>query len=432
MRFAEYHSRQLHEYGLLNEHALLCSTGRGIFSSPVKQPKPDIHSELNPIEFTQFTPVDHLPDNTKAMRLKYGNFQALIRPDNILRLRPAWMNVSIFILTNKQVLKIAGETQTELISQQSTANTSRLDGLTWHYQSCYAQNSCALYEINILGFIADNKAIIITELSILTLLLALSAISICRALKRYFSFNRQVFIGLNEGQILCYYQPIINNQDRSQSYCEVLCRWQDKEGVIHGAFPFLAQVTRNQQTDLFTKVLVTKAIKEFKKAGLFGKIKLSINSFPQDLAQNNIEQILEQELSFEDHKSIVVEITEQQAGNHQAINKAIERLHAKGVRIAIDDFGTGHSNLEQLANLNLDYLKIDQSFVFGILDNKLHMNLIEHILKLAGELELTIVAEGVETQALQSKIESLDIKFSQGYYHAKPMPIKDLVKFFDL
>lgn len=431
MRISEYHSSKLHEYGFLNGRDLLCTTSRGVFEQPIQQPLPDIIDTNNPIELTKLSPVDNLPNNTKAMRLKLGNFQAFIRPVDFLTLQPQWMDISLFVFNQNGFNKIIGESPTQAISETPIGNTTTLNDITLLHQSCFSLNTCALFEIDIVQYVMDNKQSIATVFGMLSLLFYLSFNRIRSCIKRYFSFNRQVYRGLNEDQVLCYYQPIINNVDRSQSYCEVLCRWRDKQGVIHGAFPFLEEVTANQQNTLFTKILVAKAIKEFRQTGLLGKVNLSVNSFPQDIAEGNIEAVLAQHLSDEEHASIVVEITEQQTGDHLAINNAIKKLHAKGVKVAIDDFGTGHSNLEQLKNLKVDYLKIDQGFVLCMLENPLHLSLVEHIIGLADEMNLTIVAEGVETLAIQKQIEKSKIKYSQGYHHAKPMPLEELQRYFE-
>ncbi len=431
MRIAEYHSSKLHEYGFLKNRNLLCSTSRGIFDKPILQPLPDISNPNSLIELTKLSPVDSLPNDIQAMRLKFGNFQAFIRPVDFLSLQPEWMDISLFIYNDQSFLKIIGDNPTKAISDVPIKSKTKVSDFTWFHQSCYGLNTCVLYEVDMLQYSANNKQLIATVLAILLLLFYLSINKVRNLINTYFSFNRQVYRGLNEDQILCYYQPVINNEDLSKSYCEVLCRWRDKQGVIHGAFPFLEEVTINDQTSLFTKVLVTKAIKEFRQSGLLGKVELSLNSFPQDIAEGNIETVLEQQLSFEEHASIIVEITEQQTGDHQAINQAIKKLHVKGVKVAIDDFGTGHSNLEQLKNLKVDYLKIDQGFVLCMLENPLHLSLVEHIITLADEMDLTIVAEGVETLAIQKQIERLNIKYSQGYYHAKPMPLEELVSYFE-
>ncbi|MEH6442362.1 MAG: EAL domain-containing protein [Oceanospirillaceae bacterium] len=430
MRLAEYHSVKLHEYGFLDGQNLLCSTSRGIFEKPITQPLSDISSEGNPLEFTTFKPVDNFPGNIKAMRLKFGNFQALIKPDTIIQLQPSWMKISIFVYNKNHFIKIIGDTSIQALTKKPTPSFTQFRGLIWQYQSCYAESTCATYEVNIIEYIINNKSLILIVFATLLLLLFLSIFRIHYFIRYFYSFNRQVYRGLNDDQVLCYYQPIIDNQTGTISSCEVLCRWKDKEGVIHGAFPFLSHVIKNKQTAKFTQILVAKAIKEFKHAGLLTNAKLSINSFPEDIASGHIERVLEQQLSFEEHAYIVVEITEQQEGNHTAVNKAIRKLHEKGVKIAIDDFGTGYSNLEQLKDLEVDYLKVDQGFVLCMLENQLHLNLVEHIIKLAKEMKLAIVAEGVETQLIQDKIISLDIDFSQGYHYAKPMPIESLVDYF--
>lgn len=93
-----------------------------------------------------------------------------------------------------------------------------------------------------------------------------------------------------------------------------------------------------------------------------------------------------------------------------------------GVQVAIDDFGTGYSSMAYLQKFNIDYLKIDQSFVRDIATNPAHRTIAETIIVMAHKLGLKVIAEGVETQ------EQLDILFAaksdygQGYYFSHPLP----------
>ncbi|WP_435277224.1 EAL domain-containing protein [Psychrobium sp. nBUS_13] len=237
--------------------------------------------------------------------------------------------------------------------------------------------------------------------------------------------------GVNVSQVECVYQPIIDNVTVKIGSCEVLCRWRDTNGQLHGAFPFINAVINNGQEALLTSVVVRNTISDFKSLGLLGKVRLSINCFPSDVASGHIEKVLRRYVPREHLSSIVVEITEQQSSKKNHISTAIEKLRALGIKIAIDDFGTGHSNLEQLKDLKFDYLKIDQSFIIDILNNKLHRQMVELIVKLAQEMNLSCVAEGVETQAHQSLVPELDIAFSQGYFHAKPMDREGFKAYLD-
>jgi sensor c-di-GMP phosphodiesterase-like protein len=97
-----------------------------------------------------------------------------------------------------------------------------------------------------------------------------------------------------------------------------------------------------------------------------------------------------------------------------------------GFRIAIDDFGTGYSNLSSLKNLDIDYLKIDKSFIFDMEDSTIKSSLIPHIIDISDSLGLSCVAEGIENPLQLGILKQWGIKYGQGYYFSKPIAMEEL------
>jgi EAL domain-containing protein (putative c-di-GMP-specific phosphodiesterase class I) len=124
----------------------------------------------------------------------------------------------------------------------------------------------------------------------------------------------------------------------------------------------------------------------------------------------------------------VLELTERELIEPTEITcRLFEALHALGVMIAIDDFGTGHSSLGYLRNFNVDYLKIDQSFVAMIGVDALSGHILDSIIELSGKLDLGIVAEGVETAQQCQYLASRGVDFLQGYLFGRPLPCEEFV-----
>nr|WP_090208072.1 EAL domain-containing protein [Pseudomonas asplenii] len=107
--------------------------------------------------------------------------------------------------------------------------------------------------------------------------------------------------------------------------------------------------------------------------------------------------------------------------------RLFEQLHDLGVMIAIDDFGTGHSSLSYLRKFNLDYLKIDQSFVAMIGADVLSRPILDSIIELSVKLELAIVAEGVKTTEQRDYLAARGVGFLQGYLFDKPLSAVDFL-----
>jgi EAL domain-containing protein (putative c-di-GMP-specific phosphodiesterase class I) len=121
--------------------------------------------------------------------------------------------------------------------------------------------------------------------------------------------------------------------------------------------------------------------------------------------------------------SIVLEVTESAfAADGDGGLAALESLKALGVRIAIDDFGTGFSSLSTLANLPVDILKIDRSFVSGHAAGPASRPMLEGIVGLADRLGLAVIAEGIEEPEQFDLLAALDCAMGQGYLLSRPMP----------
>jgi EAL domain-containing protein (putative c-di-GMP-specific phosphodiesterase class I) len=105
----------------------------------------------------------------------------------------------------------------------------------------------------------------------------------------------------------------------------------------------------------------------------------------------------------------------------------LERLRAVGVIIAIDDFGTGHSSLAYLKRLPVDELKIDKSFVLSMINDHSDEAIVDTILNLARNLGVGVVAEGIEDDAIASRLRALGCPTGQGYLFARPMPNAQLL-----
>ncbi|MDU7868216.1 MAG: EAL domain-containing protein, partial [Pantoea sp.] len=121
---------------------------------------------------------------------------------------------------------------------------------------------------------------------------------------------------------------------------------------------------------------------------------------------------------------LVVELTERDA-LPVVDQSVIAQLHEIGVRLAIDDFGTGHSSLSYLKDLKPDVLKIDKIFTAAIGTDAINATVTDMVISLAQRLNISLVAEGVETAEQAAYLRARGVDHLQGYYYARPMPIGD-------
>ncbi|API89610.1 hypothetical protein BKP56_10225 [Marinilactibacillus sp. 15R] len=129
-----------------------------------------------------------------------------------------------------------------------------------------------------------------------------------------------------------------------------------------------------------------------------------------------------------DPKYLIIEVTESVMQNVDHSNRVIKELHDLGVKIAIDDFGTGYSSLSVLNNVFIDIVKIDKSFIDGILIKENTASLVKTIIQMGKSLNFHIVAEGIETEEQAEFLKINECSFGQGYLFSKPLLSEDLPK----
>lgn len=231
---------------------------------------------------------------------------------------------------------------------------------------------------------------------------------------------------LEKDELLLYYQPQINLKSNNVTSVEVLLRWEHPDlGMISpGEFIPIAE-----ETGLIISIgewVLRKACQTMKSWQMAGHpplrvaVNLSARQFHQHDLVHQIKTVLT-ETSLEPN-FLELEITENMVMSD--VKNAIKVLHQLkdlGVLISIDDFGTGYSSLNYLKEFPVDTLKIDRSFIFDIDKNSNSVALTKAITTLAHDLNLNVVAEGVENYKQLSLVKQFSCDFVQGFYFSKPL-----------
>ncbi len=228
------------------------------------------------------------------------------------------------------------------------------------------------------------------------------------------------------GDLKPWFQPKIDIATRMPVGVEVLARWP--ESPIGPIFPdtFIPVAEEHGLIDLLTFSLVDQTImidKVWRKQDIDLEIafNISMNSlYDTEFADNLIKQVT---LADGHIDRIKLEVTESQLMDDLVRPlEALLRLRMKKFKLSIDDFGTGHSNLRQLRDLPFDELKLDRSFIQSSGDGERTSLILESTVEMARKLNLSIVAEGVETMEDWLRVERLGCDLMQGYLTARPMP----------
>lgn len=248
------------------------------------------------------------------------------------------------------------------------------------------------------------------------------------AMNERLEIARRLRAAIANDQLHLHYQPKVDMQTGRLTGAEALVRWQDPVlgQVSPGRFIPIAE-ERGLMTDLGRWALreAGRQLTAWKRAGLRFPGRMAINISP---AQFETPGFVERVTDLLDHSdwdpnSLELEITESVlAADGEGAIAIMERLNALGVAFSIDDFGTGFSSLAYLSRFPVDTLKIDMSFIHNMLKSANDHVIVETVIGLAKNLDLSIVAEGVETEEQAAALLALGCPQAQGYLYCPPVP----------
>jgi len=234
--------------------------------------------------------------------------------------------------------------------------------------------------------------------------------------------------------IIVYYQPQIDAINNHMVGVEALVRWiHPRMGLVmpDDFIPLAEETGFIRELDNFVMLQAMKDISQWYKDGLNPGI-LSLNLSVRELMYTDYQEILKENISKTGFnvKWLELEITESQMMKNptQSI-EILQSISDMGIEIAIDDFGTGYSSLAYLKRLPVNRLKIDRSFVKDLPHDEEDRAISEAVIALAKSLNLTIIAEGVETREQLEYLLSKGCHTIQGYYYSKPIPKGEMTKF---
>ncbi|RDE22462.1 bifunctional diguanylate cyclase/phosphodiesterase [Motiliproteus coralliicola] len=228
-------------------------------------------------------------------------------------------------------------------------------------------------------------------------------------------------------QLEVYYQPIIDLSCGGIRKAEALLRWNHPDGQISP----LQFIPLAEETGLIVEIgnwVFTEVARQSEAWARTYQVELqvSVNTSPAQYLDDHcckpewFEDILAQGL---DPARLCVEITEGLLMEpDQTILQKLLMFRDNGVEVSLDDFGTGYSSLAYLKQFDIDYLKIDKSFVSNLSPTSHDRVLCQAIIAMAHTLGIKVIAEGVETEQQQQLLRQIDCDFAQGYFYSRPLP----------
>ena len=240
---------------------------------------------------------------------------------------------------------------------------------------------------------------------------------------------------MDNKEFVLYFQPQINSITQKTIGVEALIRWIHPE---HGLIPPGRFIPLAEETGLIKPIgnwVLFEACRQAKRWQDEGyePIKIGVNLSLKQFEQENIVAIIKKALrkSGLPAEYLEIELTESIVMKDLTlVTQTLNELKAIGVKLSIDDFGTGFSSLSYLSKLPWDGLKIDRSFILNIPSSKEDTAITSSIIMIAKQLNLEIMAEGVETAEHVHFLNSMNCPLHQGFLYSQPLPEKDIIRFF--
>lgn len=239
-----------------------------------------------------------------------------------------------------------------------------------------------------------------------------------------------------DDRFLLYAQPIVPVQGgvASHAHYEILIRMQDGQGSLIAPAEFIPAAERYNLMPSIDRWVIRTTLGLLRQAQGphdHPPIRCSINLSGQSLGDEHFLEFIIEQFHEVDvlPEYICFEITETAAISNLAMAmKLIETLRGMGCRFSLDDFGTGVSSLTYLKNLNIDYLKIDGSFIRDIVHDVVDYTMVESINQIAHIMGLKTIAEFVENRAVVEALQALQVDYLQGYAIGHPEPLETVLE----
>lgn len=260
----------------------------------------------------------------------------------------------------------------------------------------------------------------------------------------YTKLNREIVLNesfekaIEDNEFEVYFQPKINLDNEKTAGAEALVRWKHKEYGMISPGEFISLFEANGKIcrlDLYVFEIVCKKLNEWKEREL-PPIKVSVNLSRVHLMEQGIEclkrfkdikdryQIPDGQIELELTESMVIEIKQL-----EKVKKIIAQIQACGFLCSLDDFGFGYSSLALLKEFDVDIIKLDR--LFFVNSNEKTWKVVKAFISLAHELNITVVAEGVEEKYQIEKLKEINCDLIQGYVYARPLPEEEFVTWIE-
>ncbi len=268
-------------------------------------------------------------------------------------------------------------------------------------------------------------------ISIILSCLCFYIISLIR--KQHNSLEYQLQQAVQHGEMVAFYQPVIDARTGHISGAEALVRWIRADGTIESPAQFIQTLEESELINEVTLQLLKNIPNDLAEVLQSSPhFRCSINLVPQHLEVSTFADQLTEltKEGFPSHQ-LAIEITERLPLKDLVEARCnIDRMKALGVCVELDDAGTGYGGASYLQELSIDVMKIDKLFIDTLTISPNRTQVLDAYIQMAKSLELQIIAEGVEDEMQSQSLQDKGVQLQQGYLFSKPLPAVEFVAFW--
>ncbi len=241
--------------------------------------------------------------------------------------------------------------------------------------------------------------------------------------------EHQVRQAIERGDIVPWYQPIVDGRDGRVVGAEMLARWVAPDGRVLRAAEFIDAAGDSGMLERLSEVVIARGVADvtgWDRAGLPPGFRVSVNLPPRFVSRTSRNERLIVLLAAAPHRRIIAEVSERSVlDDLELAAERLAELRALGLQVSIDDFGVANASLALLRRMPLDGAKLDRSFVAGLADDVRDQALAAGLIRLTTELGLTVIAEGVEDERQAATLRRFGCHLHQGYLYGEAVAAAD-------
>lgn len=420
----------LQAVGIVADNTIICSSIGG--SEPIRLGPPDFTT----LHGAQVWRNAHIFDSdVNFLVVVEGRFAGIVHKQIGLAAsgQQVQATVGVFNWSHRRLLLQRGTIAQHLIDDPNLATGARLENgmvIAIVQSQRYDLGVIVVAPVSAVGSGLAGLNLLVVPIGALSgLVLSVWLLWLIRETK---SIPAQIRAGIRRREFHLVYQPMIDLDHRRVIGAEVLVRWRRRGGQDMSPDTFIPAAEASGSIRLITDhvldLLATEA-RVIKAAHPHFNFGVNISA-----ADIHADGFVARMIDFSDRAGLqptdlVIELTERSFIDSGLSKRAIDSLRARGVRFAIDDFGTGFCNLGYLAQNEVDYLKIDKLFVQALGSRSALNQVAFHIVDIARDLGLEVIAEGVETATQVDNLYALGVRHAQGYRFAVPLALDGLLDY---